>query len=80
VASDHFATRAFASGDFIASCPGGRAPAGAAAALDTACQAASTHGLRLALLCSLVFFVWASVHYLLASRTLKRDLYAPASA
>lgn len=77
MASDFFAVRAYAAGDFIASCPGGRAPAGSAAALDAACQAASTQGLRLALLCSLVFFLWAAVHYLLASRTLKRDLYAP---
>jgi xanthosine utilization system XapX-like protein len=78
VASDHFATRSFTSGDFIQSCPGGRAPSGATSGLDAACQAAATHGLRLALLCALVFFLWASVHYVLASRTLKRDLYTPA--
>jgi predicted MFS family arabinose efflux permease len=77
VASDHFAARAFATGDFILECPGGRAPPGAAAGLDVACQAASTEGLRLALICSLVFFLWAAAHYLLASRTVKRDLYVP---
>lgn len=75
MASDHFAARAFTAGEFIRSCPGGRAPPGAAPGVDAACQAASTHGLRLALLCGLVFFLWAAVHYLLASRTLKRDLY-----
>jgi hypothetical protein len=48
--------------------------------LDAACQAASTQGLRLALMCSLVFFLWAAVHYLLASRTLKNDLYVPQPA
>ena len=77
MASDYFADRACAAGDFIHSCPGGRAPHDAAAALDVACRAASTQGLRLALICGLVFFVWAAVHYLLAARTLKRDLYAP---
>jgi predicted MFS family arabinose efflux permease len=80
VASDHFATQSFAAGQFLQSCPGGRAAPGAAAGMDAACQAASTHGLRLALLCSLVFFLWAAVHYVLASRTLKRDLYAPPAA
>jgi hypothetical protein len=24
-----------------------------------------------------IFFVWAAVHYVLAARTLKRDLYQP---
>jgi predicted MFS family arabinose efflux permease len=76
VASDFFAERAYAAGDFIASCPGGRAPAGAGAGLDAACRAASTQGLRLALLCATVFLLWAATHFLLASRTLKRDLAA----
>jgi hypothetical protein len=61
VARDHFATQSFAAGQFLQSCPGGRAAPGAAAGMDAACQAASTHGLRLALLCSLVFFLWAAV-------------------
>jgi hypothetical protein len=80
IASDQFAQRAFGAGDFIATCPGGRAPADSAGSLDAACQAASTQGLRLALVCGLVFLLWAAVHYLLASRTLKRDLFAPARA
>jgi hypothetical protein len=75
-ASDFFAGRAFAAGDFLRSCPGGRAVSGADAAMDMACRAASTQGLRLALICGLVFFLWAAVHYLLAARTLRRDLYA----
>jgi predicted MFS family arabinose efflux permease len=74
VASDFFAGRAFAAGEFIMSCPGGRAPPGAEAGLDDACRAASTHGLRMALLCASVFLWWAAAHFLLASRTLKRDL------
>ena len=77
MASDYFATHAFASGDFLQSCPGGRAPAGAAAAFDLACREASTQGLKNALMCGAVFFVWAAVHFLLAARTLKRDLHVP---
>jgi hypothetical protein len=72
VASDLFATHAFVAGDFVASCPGGRAPPGAAAMLDAACQSASSRGLRLALMSALVFFPWAAVHYVLAARKLKQ--------
>ncbi len=81
-ASDYFAAGAFATGDFLLSCPGGRAPAGAGAgaALDAACRAASTQGLRMAMVCGTVFFLWSAVHFLLASRTVKRDLYLPPPA
>jgi MFS family permease len=80
VASDLFASQAFAAGDFISSCPGGRAPAGGPEALDAACRGASVQGLRQALMAMQVFFVWASIHYLLAARTLKQDLYRPPSS
>ncbi|MEO8308491.1 MAG: MFS transporter [Pseudomonadota bacterium] len=76
MASDYFAGHAFAAGDFLASCPGGRA-AGGAAALDAACRLASSQGLRLALMSVLVFFPWAALHYMLAAENLKRDLYTP---
>jgi hypothetical protein len=76
MASDLFAGVSFAAGDFIHSCPGGRAPAGADAVLATACRDASTQGLRMALICGAVFFIWAALHFLLAARTLRRDLYA----
>jgi len=76
IASDFFATRAFGGDNFIASCPGGRGPAGGAASLDAACQAASTQGLRYALLSMLIVFLWGAVHYFLAARTLRRDLYS----
>jgi predicted MFS family arabinose efflux permease len=79
-ASDYFATNSFEAGNFIHSCPGGRAPAGAQAALDAACRAASTQGLRMAMACGTVFFLWSSVHFLLASRTVRRDLYLPPTA
>lgn len=77
IASDWFATRVFEFSDFIASCPGGRAPPGAAEALDGACRAASTEGLRYALIAVQIFFVWAAVHYLLAARTLRQHLFMP---
>jgi predicted MFS family arabinose efflux permease len=77
MASDFFAGRAFGSADFIASCPGGRAPSGAPEALDAACRAASALGVRHALIAVQVFFLWAAVHYLLAARTLKQNLYRP---
>jgi predicted MFS family arabinose efflux permease len=76
VASDFFAGRAFTAGEFIASCPGGRALPGADAALDLACRAASTQGLKLALMCATAFLLWAAVHFLLAARTLRNDLVA----
>lgn len=80
MASDFFAKRQFGGGDFLASCPGGRAPTGADAALDLACRTATSEGLRLALISVLVFFVWAAVHYLLAARTVRKDLYVLATA
>lgn len=75
VASDLFAGHAFTAGDFIASCPGGRALAGSGPAVDAACVAASAQGLRFALMSVLVFFPWAVVHYVIAAKTLKQDLY-----
>jgi MFS family permease len=80
MASDFFAKRQFGGGDFLASCPGGRAPTGADAALDLACRTAASDGLRLALISVLVFFAWAAVHYLLAARTVRKDLYVLATA
>ena len=77
VLSDFFATRAFAGGDFIASCPGGRGPDGPGSALDIACLSASTDGLRYALISVLAVFFWAALHYLLAARHLTKDLYDP---
>jgi hypothetical protein len=79
ILSDHIAQRVYSAGDFLASCPGGRSPAGPGSAADTACLAASGDGLRYALIIMLVVFVWASYHYFRAGRTLRQDLYqAPA--
>lgn len=78
--SDLWAQNAFGALDFKSSCPGGVAPKGAAQALDIACKGAASDGLRNALLTVQVFFLWAAVHFLLASRTLRKDLYqAPAA-
>jgi predicted MFS family arabinose efflux permease len=75
--SDLLGERAFGTADFFVRCPGGRGADGIGTALDSACLAASTEGLRTALLCLLVLFAWAAIHYWLASRCLQRDLYLP---
>jgi len=77
ILSDFFARRAFAGGDFPASCPGGHAGAGTAAALDAACREASMLGLRHALAVILIFFLWAAIHFLVAARSLRQELYVP---
>jgi hypothetical protein len=80
MASDLFAKLAFGSGNFIQSCPGGRAAAGADAGLAAACHDASGGGLRIAMICGAMFFLWAALHFLLAARTLRRDVYAAPSS
>ena len=77
-ASDDFAAHAFQHGALLASCPGGRGAPGAARALDAACRAASGQGLRTALVWVQLVYVWAAIHYLLAARTFRQDLYVPA--
>lgn len=80
IASDFFAAETFGGPNFLVSCPGGRAAPGGLSALDPACRAASTQGLREALMCVQAVLLWGAVHYLLAARTLKRDLYKATSA
>jgi predicted MFS family arabinose efflux permease len=72
--SDFFAQQAFPSGSYTALCPGGAAAKGAAAALDAACRTANASGIRNAVMAAAVLFVWAALHYLLASRRLRQDL------
>jgi hypothetical protein len=74
-ASDRFARANFAPGHFQLICPGGKATLGAPVAIAQACHAASAIGIRLALFSITGAFLWASIHFLLASRTLKQDLY-----
>jgi predicted MFS family arabinose efflux permease len=72
--SDRFARAAFMAGPFSSTCPGGRAPAGSAAALADACRDASALGIRHALMVMSLLCLWAALHYLLAARNLRRDL------
>jgi predicted MFS family arabinose efflux permease len=75
--SDLIAGRQFAGagGGFTALCPGGMAPAGSAAALVEQCHTASFEGVKWAIIITAaVIYAWAGIHYLLASRTLKRDM------
>ena len=73
-ASDHFAAQTFNMGDYAALCPGGKALPGAAAAVDGACKLAAASGLRTALLIASLGFIWSSLHYVLAARTLREDV------
>ena len=75
LASDLFASSAFAgAGDFLAACPGGLAPAGSTLEAAQACASASFAGLQRALVMSSAIYLWAAVHFVLAARTLARDL------
>ncbi|MCW2350464.1 spinster family MFS transporter [Sphingobium sp. B12D2B] len=77
VLSDFYARRAYGAADFATSCPGGRGPDGIGTALDAACLTASSTGLRYALVTVLVLFFWAALHYVLAARDLRKDVYKP---
>jgi hypothetical protein len=70
--SDRFARHAFL-GDFRAACPGGVSVA-ATVAGDEACRVASGFGVRMAIISVALIYVWAGFHYLLAARTIRRDL------
>jgi hypothetical protein len=63
-------------GAFASLCPGGRARVGVAAELTQACQTSSAYGVRWALVTCTAIFVWASLHYVLAARTLRQDMAA----
>jgi len=74
ILSDRFARIAFLAGDYAALCPKGRPTPGTTDALMQSCADASAAGLRHALTLMSLTFAWASLHYWLASRTLRRDL------
>jgi predicted MFS family arabinose efflux permease len=78
IVSDALAQGGFSLGHFATMCPGGVAPHGAAAALAQACRTASATGLQHAILICTLFYGWGAIHFLLASRTIRRDL-APAA-
>ena len=74
LASDILAARAFTQGDYRLICPGGMAPHGAPDALRQACGAASATGVGQAMTIAAAICIWAALHYLLAARTLRKDL------
>jgi len=78
--SDYLATRSFGGhslGDFAAQCPGGMAAKGAALDLAAACGTSSFEGVKWAIIITAgVFYAWAGLHYVLAARSVKRDLEA----
>lgn len=76
--SDHYAQGMFALGSFASQCPGGIAAPGAEAAVTEACRSAAAGSIRLAIMSAAVVYVWAAIHFLLASRSLRTDLEAVA--
>jgi predicted MFS family arabinose efflux permease len=74
--SDRLAARAFRLGDYLALCPGGTAPRGAAESLAAACRQASATGVKEAMVIAAAACVWAALHFALAGRSLRRDLDA----
>ena len=68
--SDTLARRAF-HGDFAVACAGGRAAQSAAA---SACGEASASGLQWACALFALIYLWGAVHFMLAARTLRRDM------
>ncbi len=74
ILSDHYAAHAFTLGAYAVICPGGRAVAGSSAALAQACSSASALGIKYALMTLSLLCLWSAAHYLLAARSLRRDL------
>lgn len=74
--SDQLAQRQFPhAGNFGGLCPGGVAAKTADSALQLACHTASFEGVKWAIVITAgAIYTWAGVHYLLAARTVKRDL------
>ena len=64
-----------AAAHFKAVCPGGQAPAAALAAARLACQHALATASRQGILVTLLFYAWASIHYLLGAFGLAREMH-----
>jgi MFS family permease len=64
----------------IGACPGGFAVPGAGAGAELVCRSSLVLATRRGLLVTLVFFGWATLHYLLAAAGLARSLAAAASS
>lgn len=73
IASDQIARSVFTGNDYTAQCRAGPAPE-PGGLMDVACQAAAAAGLRGTLIAMTLLFLWAAVHFLLASRTIDAAL------
>ncbi len=71
---DHLAQGLFHAGHFATACPGGVAPHGSPASLAARCKTALLGGTRQGILVTMIFYVWGSFHYLLASFGLSKEL------
>lgn len=69
--SDLFAATSFVAGDYETMCPVGVPLVGS---LQEACRAASSAGLKFALVCIACIGVWAALHFVMAARTLRADM------
>ena len=65
---------------FAISCPGGAGAESAGAAVKSACNHALVRATRRGLLVTLLFFGWASLHYLFAVRGIAKSLRSAADA
>jgi predicted MFS family arabinose efflux permease len=65
---------------FVAACPGGQAPAGSAPDLAARCTQAAAHGARQGILITYGLFLWAALHFLLASIGLAKLMRNQATA
>jgi MFS family permease len=73
IVSDMFARTRFPAGEFASRCHSGRTAA--AAPIAQACASASAYGIRCALELAVSAFFLASLSYVVASRSLRQDLY-----
>jgi hypothetical protein len=71
--SQHLFARA-GFGDFTTMCPGGVAPAASGSELVRACAESLALGTRYGMVLTMLILVWASLHYLLAARSVSSDL------
>ena len=74
VISDLVANHSFALGQFRSACPGGVAPPGANSLVQHACVVASARGISIAMASITTLLLLGSLHFLIAARTIRRDL------
>lgn len=72
--SDWFSSYYYTSGSFVVQCPGGQAAPGLGPDIAQACTNAAGLGARNALIIMASLLAWSALHYLLASRSLRKDL------